>query len=232
MELRFTTQLMAVMSVLSLCHVGAIFSFHRLSNVHAQPRCTAASKPCRIRAVMEGDAEAGGQSVITSHPCSCPESKPCSEDFETNADKVIERELITDGNINMTLSMMFCDAVQPQRVCNPAEIALKLTGWSHVLTEVDFITCTCSDARPLVLHQKWYGQDYRLFQTFVCSSDKRRCNTRRRSKDACMEVDPETHAVNYPCKCPAGNACSPSPYNSVQLEYTCQRPLSRATRSG
>ena len=74
--------------------------------------------------------------------------------------------------MNMTLSMMFCSAVQPQRLCTSGEVALQLTGMSHVPTEVDFIECSCADPRPMVLDRKWYGPDHRQYHAFVCDKHK------------------------------------------------------------
>ena len=76
------------------------------------------------------------------------------------------------GNINMTLSIMFCNAVQPQRLCTSDDVALQLTGLSHIPTEVDFIACTCADPRPMVLDRKSYGADHQQYHAFVCANHK------------------------------------------------------------
>jgi hypothetical protein len=50
--------------------------------------------------------------------------------------------LLRAGNINMTLSMMFCDTVQPQRYCAPGEVALQLVGYFFFFNVIDYFLTT------------------------------------------------------------------------------------------
>ncbi|KAK7095434.1 uncharacterized protein [Littorina saxatilis] len=225
----------AVVLAVSLCQTSAFYpNFFRPSNSRqlAMPRCPVASKPCRIKAELEGDhAGFSGPEVISSQPCSCPDSKSCSNDWRTNQDRVVVRELVTAGNINMTLSMMFCDAVQSQTHCSSGQVALQLVGNSILPTEVDYINCACTDTRPLVIHEKSVGADHRHYHSYVCANHKRRCNIGWRRRDTCLTTDTATHTTGYPCKCPTGTACRSSPpYNTLTEEYTCRR--GRRSRSG
>lgn len=60
------------------------------------PRCSSASKPCRIKVDMHRISAT--TETIAAELCSCPASKPCSTDWEGDASRVITRELATTNS--------------------------------------------------------------------------------------------------------------------------------------
>ncbi|KAK7095438.1 hypothetical protein V1264_006842 [Littorina saxatilis] len=181
------------------------------------PRCPVASTPCRIKTEREGFSD-----IISGQWCSCPDSKSCSNDWRTNQDRVVVRELVIDGNINITFSMMFCDAVQSQTQCSSGQVALQLVGDPEQPIKVDHINCACADTLPLVRHEKSVGAELRLYHSYVCANHKRICNIGW----TCQTTDTVTgtaflHTTGYPCRCPTGTACQSYPsYNTLTEEST------------
>nr|KAG5712558.1 hypothetical protein BaRGS_011532 [Batillaria attramentaria] len=160
-----------------------------------------------------------GYQTTENHPCSCPDSKPCLTDW-TRQDHVITRQLRTASRILMTLSMLFCDTIQPQRQCRADEVAMQVSGLTLVPTEVNFVNCACSDGLPLVLHEQYHGSDHKLYMSYVCASFKDQCSRGWGYRRNCMEFDNESGRITYPCKCSSNRSCRPTSYNAP---YRCLR---------
>lgn len=210
--------LAVLVAMVSVCHASSFFGFGYPNGApRMKPRCPSTVKPCRIKVEMTSSLL--GNQMIENDPCSCPNSKTCSNDWSDH-DHVITRQLRTESSISMVLSMMFCDAIQPQRQCTAGEVALQVKGYSVVPTEVEFIQCTCPDARPLVLHERYHGADHRQYDSYVCSSYKPRCTVGWGNRQDCMTSDPDTHSQSYPCQCPSSHSCRANAYDGP---FQCRR---------
>ncbi|KAL8605731.1 hypothetical protein ACOMHN_065856 [Nucella lapillus] len=225
------TFLQLVLAVAILCCCQSSLAFYRrpFRNSGRMPPCSESSRPCRLQAVLVGvdsrsDPPGELRRLIHNHLCSCPPSAPCSTDWSPSNNKMISRELRTNGNINMTFSMMFCTPVhldQNQRGwCQPGQVALRLMGMSSVPTELDFVSCRCADSRPLVLHRRYIGMDFKQYDDYVCSNHKRRCNVEW-NPDTCLIHTPANRTDGFPCKCPYGTVCRSTSDIPFNKDFRC-----------
>ncbi|XP_076454588.1 uncharacterized protein LOC143289489 [Babylonia areolata] len=221
-----------VLAVLTVClcqHSWARFGFMARPQRHQRgwPRCTSSSRPCRLRAELQGNdptAPSGNaiRRVISRQLCSCPSSMPCSTHWSSTNHRVISRELRTNGNINMTFSMMFCAPVRPelQAWCGQGDVALRLKGLTSVPTEVESMPCTCTDRRPLVLHRTYRGPDFLQYDDYVCANHKRRCNVEW-SPDICLIHNMANQTDSFPCKCPQHTVCRSTSDMPFNKDFRC-----------
>ncbi|PVD22281.1 hypothetical protein C0Q70_18089 [Pomacea canaliculata] len=190
-----------------------------LTPLRHYPRCSSASKPCRIKVDMHRISAT--TETIAAELCSCPASKPCSTDWEGDASRVITRELATtNSDTDMTLSMMFCNEVQPPTLCTDNETALEVTGLSTLPQEVDVFRCACADSRPLVIDEMYVDSAHFRHMKYVCPNFKRRCNIRRTNRDECTLFSDDGNRIHYPCKCPSRTSCEPDfsiPYETTPV---------------
>ncbi|KAL8621121.1 hypothetical protein ACOMHN_048163 [Nucella lapillus] len=225
--MKMTSDQLSVALTLCVTLCVTLTSANRQTNSYADnsgwghnPRCSSSSKPCQTKVVMYAEfLLPEGYREIRSPPCSCENGFPCNEDWEGHSDHVITRQLVTNGNISMTFSIMFCHAILPKEQCVPGQVAMQLSGWTPMPTEVDFINCRCSDRKPLILHTVTTGADHREYHAFVCADHKDRC--KRRRGDQCMVSDPTTHTVIYPCYCSRRTICQRE--NLSSLRHVCKR---------
>lgn len=73
---------------------------------------------------------------------------------------------------DMTLSMMFCNEVQPPTLCTDNETALEVTGLSTLPQEVDVFRCACADSRPLVIDEMYLDSAHFRHMKYVCPNFK------------------------------------------------------------
>uniref|UniRef100_A0A0B6ZWQ8 EGF-like domain-containing protein n=1 Tax=Arion vulgaris TaxID=1028688 RepID=A0A0B6ZWQ8_9EUPU len=189
-----------LLAFITLCVTGCSCFFSAGANRGSQPAiCRLPSKPCRLLVTMRY-LNGTMDSEMSTQTCSCLYPNRCSNDW-SNSNYVISRHLISITH-NITMNMMFCQSVQPQRICSMGEEALVVSGVLSIPNDIVSFNCRCSDHTPLMLSQRTAGQDYLTYHTYVCSNHMPTC-PRRNSHCAALDEN----SANYTCKCPSGSRC-------------------------
>ena len=81
--------------------------------------CPLPSLPCRL-AVTIRDMNNQPLSEADGEACTCNGVTSCPNDWH-NTSYVIRRKLVSVDN-KIILKMMFCNPIEPERICNPGEV--------------------------------------------------------------------------------------------------------------
>ncbi|BFZ19948.1 hypothetical protein BsWGS_22987 [Bradybaena similaris] len=207
------TQLLLAITTLSF--TGSHGFFNPMGRRGSQPPvCRLPSKPCRLQVVIRS-VNGSQESEMSTHTCSCASPNSCSSDWSRSS-HVISRNLLSTSN-NITMNMMFCQAVQPQQWCANGEEALVLSGSLTIPYDVESYNCRCSDSYPLLLKERTMGSDYRYYHKYVCDCHMPTCVT---AEWFCATNIPD--GIRYDCKCPSNQHCRFSdPYDDSIEHASC-----------
>ncbi|CAG5124663.1 unnamed protein product [Candidula unifasciata] len=181
-----------LLAICTLCFAGCHGFFGSSSSRHSQAS--------RLLQVTIRHLNGTLDEEMSTYTCSCAYPHTCSSDW-TRSGHVISRNLLSTTH-NITMNMMFCQAVQPQRECTYGEQALVVSGSLTIPYDVVSINCRCRDSTPLLLKERSIGPDYLYYHYYVCDSHMMTC---QRSQSNCATLTSES--TTYNCKCPNNRHC-------------------------
>ncbi|KAK3771403.1 hypothetical protein RRG08_050454 [Elysia crispata] len=130
--------------------------------------CTDVTRPCRMSLSLESDF--GEPTLSSAHLCSCSHPSRCPTDL-TQTDYVVSRRLVS-STYTTTLNMMFCNPVQPDRVCEGGETSVVLSGYLAIPDQLEVFNCSCEDGVPLQLNRRWRTANFKYMHEYVCDNQK------------------------------------------------------------
>ncbi|GFR69547.1 hypothetical protein ElyMa_002052100 [Elysia marginata] len=164
------------------------------------PRQCSVGEPCRTKLEMRS-VSGKPLTQMPNTPCSCQHEETCSDDW-SQTDRTLTSTLEAPG-LRTALNLMFCQPLKPKHLptCADNEVAVVLSSYLQIPTNLKSLNCRCGDDSPLQLSRRWM-KNYQYFHNYVCGSSLDECSADK----SCMTV--KAQETVYHCRCPQQTHCA------------------------